>query len=74
MLERIKTFLLESQAELKRVVWPKWKPISLKSDLWASTAVVIVAVIILAAIIGFYDLVYENVIMWLFQTAQNVKS
>jgi len=74
MWEKIKTFLLESQAELKRVVWPRWKPISLKSDLWASTLVVIVAVIVLAVIIGFYDLIYEWVVLGIFREIQKART
>jgi len=61
MLERIKTYLLETRTELKKVSWPT------KDELKESTRVVIVASIVLTIFIGVVDQVLSRVIKLIFQ-------
>jgi len=55
MFENAAQFFREVRLELSKVTWPAWKPISPKTELWASTIVVIVTVALLAAFIGVID-------------------
>jgi len=55
MFENAAQFFREVRLELSKVTWPAWKPISPKTELWASTVVVIVTVALLAAFIGVID-------------------
>jgi len=55
MLENTAQFLREVKLELSKVTWPQWKPVSPKTELWASTIVVFIAVALLAAFIGIID-------------------
>ncbi|MFN0151708.1 MAG: preprotein translocase subunit SecE [bacterium] len=55
MFENAAQFFREVRVELSKVTWPAWKPISPKTELWASTLVVIVTVALLAAFIGIVD-------------------
>lgn len=52
----IQTFLGEVQVELKKCTWPT------RPELLESTVVVIVAVLILAAAVGFSDLVLNMIL------------
>jgi len=61
MLERIKTYLLETRTELKKVSWPT------KDELKESTRVVIVASIVLTIFIGVVDQVLSRIIKLIFQ-------
>ncbi len=51
-MDKIKLFFSECKAELKKVVWPT------TDELFSSTWVVIISVIILTAFIYLVDLVY----------------
>jgi preprotein translocase subunit SecE len=56
MFERFKLFLKEVKAELKKVVWPTRK------DTIASTSVVVILVLIIAAFLGLVDFGLSRVI------------
>ncbi len=62
MFENAAQFFREVRLELSKVTWPTWKPISPKTELWASTLVVIVTVALLAAFIGIVDRVLTIVL------------
>jgi preprotein translocase subunit SecE len=47
--EKIKNYLLEVIAEVKKVVWPN------KKETWGATVVVIIAVIISGIVLGLFD-------------------
>ncbi len=59
-------FLIETEIELKKVTWPKWKPLSLNTELWGSTFVVIVVVAALAFFIYCVDWVLLRASNWAF--------
>lgn len=54
-VQGISQFVREVRVELGKVTWPAWRPVSPRTELWASTLVVIVAVLILSAFIGAVD-------------------
>lgn len=54
MIKRIKNFLSEIKAELKKVSW------SNKDELINSTSVVIISVFLLAVFIGLWDLILSK--------------
>ena len=56
MFEKVTQFLKEVKAELKKVVWPTRK------DTIASTSVVVVLVLIIAAFLGLVDFGLSRVI------------
>ncbi|MBW1853585.1 MAG: preprotein translocase subunit SecE [Deltaproteobacteria bacterium] len=56
MFEKFKLFLKEVKAELKKVVWPTRK------DTIASTSVVVILVLIIAAFLGLVDFGLSRVI------------
>ena len=55
-IRRLQDFLKDVQAEMKKVSWPSRK------DTIASTAVVIVTVILIALFLGLIDLVLSKVV------------
>jgi preprotein translocase subunit SecE len=57
--ERVNPFLLEVVGELKEVTWPTWQ------ETTSHTIVVIVTVLVLAAILGFFDVVWARVAKFL---------
>ena len=57
--EKIKNYLLEVIAEVKKVVWPN------KKETWGATVVVIIAVIISGIVLGLFDWL-STLIMGLF--------
>ena len=61
MIERLKTFLLETRAEIKKVTWPT------KEELKASTRVVIIASFLLTAFIGLVDQVLSRIVQLIFR-------
>jgi preprotein translocase subunit SecE len=61
MIERLKTFLLETRTEIKKVTWPT------KQELKDSTRVVIVASILLTAFIGVVDQILSRIVKLIFQ-------
>ena len=60
MIEKIKTFLIETKNELKKVTWPT------KDELKESTRVVIVASLIVTAFIGVVDQILNRIIQLIF--------
>jgi len=56
MFDKIRNFLVQTKAELKKVSWPN------KNELIGSTVVVIITVIILAVYIGLLDLAFSRLI------------
>lgn len=60
-------FLVEVEAELRKVSWPEYKPVgSPKAELWGSTYVVIGVVVVMAVFIYAVDFVYRLVAGFLF--------
>ena len=60
-------FLIEMEIELRKVTWPKWKPLFRPdTELWASTYVVIVVVAALTLFVGLVDLVLTQGADWAF--------
>ncbi len=53
-------FLIETEIELRKVTWPQWKPL-FRSDteLWGSTYVVILVIVILAVFIFLVDVTLQ---------------
>lgn len=49
-IDKIRNYLLEVIAEIKKVVWPN------KKETWGATVVVIIAVIISGIVLGIFDL------------------
>jgi preprotein translocase subunit SecE len=61
MVERLKTFLIETKTELKKVTWPTIP------ELKESTRVVIVATIVVTAFIGVVDQILSRIVKLIFQ-------
>ncbi len=59
-MRRIILFFQESFAELKKVTWPS------RDEAQASTRVVLISTIIIAAILGLVDFVLFKVVDWIF--------
>jgi preprotein translocase subunit SecE len=60
--KRLKDYVADLQAEMRRVTWPSWKQVR------ATTAVVIVAVFAFAAYFSVVDFVVGKAITKIFQT------
>jgi preprotein translocase subunit SecE len=61
MLEKLKAFLADTKAELKKVTWPT------KDELKESTRVVIVGAFLLTVFIGIIDQILSRIIKLIFQ-------
>ncbi|MGO9410643.1 MAG: preprotein translocase subunit SecE [Spirochaetia bacterium] len=59
-MRKIVLFLQESFAELKKVTWPS------RDEATASTKVVLVSVLIIAAVLGLVDFILFKVVDWMF--------
>jgi preprotein translocase subunit SecE len=59
-MRKIVLFFQESFAELRKVTWPS------RDEAAASTRVVLVSVIIIAAILGLVDFILFKIVDWLF--------
>jgi len=59
-MKKIITFFQESFAELKKVTWPS------RDETVASTKVVLVSTLIIAAALGLVDFVLFKLVDWLF--------
>ncbi|HTP59368.1 MAG TPA: preprotein translocase subunit SecE [Spirochaetia bacterium] len=59
-MRKIILFFQESFAELKKVTWPS------RDEATASTRVVLISVIIIAAILGLVDFVLFKAVDWIF--------
>jgi preprotein translocase subunit SecE len=65
MISRVRGFLYEVKAELEKASWPwdpKEKGIQKYRELIDSTAVVVVAMLLLSGYIAFWDLVMVNLV------------
>ncbi|HZC59210.1 MAG TPA: preprotein translocase subunit SecE [Chthoniobacterales bacterium] len=65
MISRVRGFLIEVKAELEKASWPwdpKEKGIQKYRELIDSTAVVVVAMLLLSGYIAFWDLVMVNLV------------
>jgi preprotein translocase subunit SecE len=65
MISRVRGFLIEVRAELEKASWPwdpKEKGIQKYRELIDSTAVVVVAMLLLSGYIAFWDLVMVNLV------------
>ncbi len=61
MIEKFKTFLIDTKNELKKVTWPT------KDELKESTRVVIVASFLLTVFIGVIDQILSRIIKVIFR-------
>jgi len=61
MIEKIKTFLIDTKNELKKVTWPT------KDELKESTRVVIVASFLLTAFTGVIDQILSRIVQLIFR-------
>ena len=61
MIERLKTFLMETKIELKKVTWPTIP------ELKESTRVVIVATIVVTVFIGVVDQILSRIVKLILQ-------
>jgi len=52
-------FLVATESEMKKVSWPG------RAELWGSTLVVIVTVVLLAAVISLCDLLFTHLFHWI---------
>jgi preprotein translocase subunit SecE len=59
-MKKIILFFQESFAELKKVTWPS------REDVMASTKVVLVSTLIIAAVLGTVDFVLFKLVDWIF--------
>jgi preprotein translocase subunit SecE len=65
MIDRVRGFLTEVKAELEKCSWPwdpKEKGVKKYRELIDSTAVVVVAMLLLSGYIAFWDLVMVNLV------------
>ena len=54
LVKKIIAFFQNSYAELKKVTWPS------RDEVWASTRVILVSVLIFAAVLGVLDFLFLN--------------
>ncbi len=59
MIGRVKKFTQEVRAEMEKVTWTS------REELWGSTVVVIVSVVLLTLFVGLCDLMISKAIQWL---------
>ena len=70
MFKKISTFVGEVKAELRKASWPwdpdpKAKGFRKYKELIDSTLVILVAMILLAAYVGLWDLIHQSVVSFL---------
>ena len=58
-VQKIRTYLLEVIAEVRKVVWPN------KKETWGATIVVIIAVIISGLVLGVFDWISSSIIRFI---------
>jgi preprotein translocase subunit SecE len=61
IIERVKEFLEEVKAEMKKVSWPT------REEVKASTQVVLFLLVVLAAIVFIYDRIFSFAVLGLFR-------
>ena len=70
MFKKISTFIGEVKAELRKASWPwdpdpKVKGFRKYKELIDSTLVILVAMVLLAAYVGLWDLIHQSVVSFL---------
>ncbi len=55
------SFAQDVRGEMDKVTWPT------RGDLKASTTVVLIFLVFLAVVVGAMDIVFQNVVVWLFK-------
>jgi preprotein translocase SecE subunit len=64
---KVAEYLISVEGEMRKVYWPKIKPwFSWSSELWGSTYVVIIVVVILSVFIRVIDLCFTPLSSWIF--------
>ncbi len=64
---RAADYLIAVEGEMRKVYWPKIKPwFSWSSELWGSTYVVIIVVVILSVFIQVLDVIFAPISRWIF--------
>lgn len=61
VITRGRSFVQDVRTETEKVTWPN------RDDLKASTSVTLVFLLILAAMIGGMDVIFQNVVLWLYR-------
>lgn len=69
MFRKISQYIAEVKGELKKCSWPwesdpKVKGFRKYRELWGSTLVVLIAMILLGAYVAFFDYVLTKVVQW----------
>lgn len=69
MFRKISQYIAEVKGELKKCSWPwesdpKVKGFRKYRELWGSTLVVLIAMILLGAYVAFFDYVLTQVVQW----------
>ena len=69
MFRKISLFISNTKSELKKCSWPwesnsKVKGFRKYRELWGSTLVVLVAMVLLGAYVAFFDFVMARVVAW----------
>ena len=69
MFRKISLFISNTKSELKKCSWPwesdsKVKGFKKYRELWSSTLVVLVAMVLLGAYVAFFDFVMVKVVSW----------
>ena len=59
MIQKLVAFLKEVRSELSQVSWPPRK------ELWGSTRVVLMMVLLLSAVIGMFDFLCAQLVTWM---------
>lgn len=60
-IKQMKTFGQEVRTEMEKVTWPS------REELKSHTSVVLLFLAILAVIVGAMDVVFQNLVLWLFR-------
>lgn len=69
MFRKLSLFISNTKSELKKCSWPwdsdsKAKGFKKYRELWSSTIVVLVAMVLLGAYVAFFDFVMARVVAW----------
>lgn len=69
LLRRFSLFISATKSELKKCSWPwesdsKVKGFKKYRELWGSTLVVLIAMVLLGAYVAFFDFVMARVVTW----------
>lgn len=69
MFRKISQYIAEVKGELKKCSWPwesdpKVKGFRKYRELWGSTLVVLIAMILLGAYVAFFDYILTKVVQW----------